>query len=259
MKPGDIMAIHRVKKERDYTVLDNEMLRNPNLSLKAKGLLAFVLSRPDDWVFTIRGLAHFCRDGPDSVRSAVQELEKAGYIVRRRKRENGKYREMKYDVYEKPVQDFPVQENRGMGNPLQEKGSQPNTDIPNIELLSTDHTNNPSTNPGEIERSIREQIEYEIMYQRYDRRQLDDLVSIMAEVMLCTGDTITVSRDKVYPSAYVQDVLCRVGPMHIEQIMEYLVGNQPEIRNIRGYLLTTLINAANTLDMDCQYGAGYNL
>lgn len=253
------MAIHHTKKERDYTVLDNAMLRNPNLSLKAKGLMSYMLSRPPDWVFSVRGLAMSSKDGPDSVRAALLELEKAGYVKRERKREKGKYKEVEYEIYEKPIQEIPPQVESKQDNPLQEKGSLPNTDIPNIELLSTDHTNNPSTNPGEIERLIREQIEYEIMCQRYDRRQLENLVSVMTEVMLCTGDTITVSRDKAYPAEYVQNCIRRVGPLHIEQIMEYLITNSPEIRNIRGYLLTALVNAANTLDMDCQYGVEYNL
>lgn len=258
MKPGDIMAIHHTKKERDYTVFDNEMLRNPNLSLKAKGLLAYMLSRPPDWAFSVRGLSASGKDGPDSVRAALQELEDAGYVKRERKREKGKYKKVEYEIYEKPIQEIPAQmkpkkEKSLKGNALVPNTDEVNTDIPNID------ENNQSINHGQMERSVREQIEYEIMCQRYDRRQMDNMVSVMAEVMLCTGDTIAVSRDKVYPAAYVQDVLRRVGPMHIEQIMEYLVGNQPEIHNIRGYLLTALINVANTLDMDCQYGTGYNL
>ena len=97
------------------------------------------------------------------------------------------------------------------------------------------------------------------MCQRYDQRQLDDLVSVMAEVMLYTGDTITISRDKAYPTQYTQEILRRIGPLHIEPIMEYLIENRPKIRNIRGYLLVALINAANTLDMGCEYGEGYTL
>lgn len=253
------MAIHRIKKERDFVILDNAMLREPNLSLKAKGLLAFILSRPDDWVFTIRGLAHFCRDGPDSVRSAVQELENAGYIVRQRRREKGKYQEMGYDIYEKPVQVLPSQVKPEREKPLEEKGAIPNIDPLSIELLNNDYTNYPSTDPREMERLIRKQIEYDIMSQRYDRGQLDNLVSVMTEVMICTTETIHVSRDKAYPAEYMQNCIGKVGPLHIEQIMEYLIVNRPEIRNIRGYVLAALINAANTLDMDCQYGVEYSL
>ena len=252
------MAIHHTKKERDYTVLDNEMLRNPNLSLKAKGLLAYMLSRPPDWTFSVRGLAISSKDGPDSVRAALQELEKAGYIVRQRKRENGKYREMEYEIYEKPVQVLPAQVEPEKERPLKENAPLSNTDPANTDISNIDG-NNQSINHGQMERLIRDQIEYEIMSQRYDPRHLDNLVSVMTEVMLCTTGAIHISRDKAYPAEYVQNCIRRVGPLHIEQIMEYLITNSPEIRNIRGYLLTALINAANTLDMDCQYGVEYNL
>lgn len=252
------MAIHHAKKERDYTVIDNAMLRNPNLSLKAKGLMSYMLSRPDDWVFTIRGLAHFCRDGPDSVRSAVQELEKAGYIVRQRKREKGKYQEMEYDIYEKPAQVLSAQVEPEKERPLKENAPLSNTDPANTDTLINDD-NNQSINHGQMERLIRTQIEYDIMSHRYDRRQLDNLVSVMTEVMMCTSDIIHISREKTYPAEYARACIAQIGPLHIEQIMEYLVEHHPEIRNIRGYLLTALINAANTLDMDCQYGAEYSL
>ena len=252
------MAIHHTRKERDYTVLDNEMLRNPNLSLKAKGLMSYMLSRPPNWVFTVQGLSVSCKDGPDSVRSAVQELEKAGYVVRKRKREKGKYKEVEYEIYEKPIQEIPAQVEPQKAKPSKKKEPIPNIDEVNTDIPNIDG-NNQSINHGQMERSVQNQIEYEIMSHRYDKRQLDNLVSVMVEVMLCTADTICVSRGKTYPAEYVCSCVGRIGPMHIEQIMEYLIANQPEIRNIRGYLLTALINAANTLDIDCQYGSEYSL
>ena len=253
-KPGDIMAINRIKKERDFVILDIAMLRNPKLSLKAKGLLAFILSRPDDWVFTIRGLAHFCRDGPDSVRSAVKELEKEGYIVRRRKRKKGKYQEMEYDIYEKPMQDFTAQVSPKKESTIEEKASIPNMELPSIDVPIIDSTHYPSINQQETERLIRKQIEYEIMCQRYDYRQLDNLVSLMVEVLQCKSAVISVSRDKEYPVEYVRACIRKIGPMHIEQIMETLLTNRPEIRNVRGYLLSMLINTANTLEICAWYG-----
>lgn len=253
------MSIHRITKEKDFVVLDNTMLKDANLSLKAKGLLAFILSRPDDWVFSIRGLAHFSKDGPDSVRSAVRELEKAGYIVRKRKRDRGKYREMEYDIYERPILEKPAQVKPKKEKPLRKKTPIPNTDPPNNELPNIDDTNYPSINPQQIERWIREKTEYDIMCQRYDRRQVDDIVAVMAEAMQCEADTIRVSRNKVYSADYVRSCIRKIGPMHIEQIMESLITNQPEIRNIRGYLLAALINAANTMEIGSQYGEAYVL
>lgn len=96
------MSIHKSTHERDFLILDNAILRSPKLSLKAKGLLAFCLSLPEDWVFSIQGLAYYTKEGVDSVRATVKELEAAGYIQRRRKRTDGRYTGMEYEVFERP-------------------------------------------------------------------------------------------------------------------------------------------------------------
>lgn len=74
------MAVFRIEKTRDYTVMANHHLRNTALSLKAKGLLSLMLSLPEDWDYTTKGLARICRDGVDSICATVRELEDAGYI-----------------------------------------------------------------------------------------------------------------------------------------------------------------------------------
>lgn len=75
------MAVFRIEKTRDYTVMANHHLRNTALSLKAKGLLSLMLSLPEDWDYTTKGLARICRDGVDSICATVRELEDAGYII----------------------------------------------------------------------------------------------------------------------------------------------------------------------------------
>ena len=76
------MAVFRIEKTRDYTVMANHHLRNTALSLKAKGLLSLMLSLPEDWDYTTKGLARICRDGVDSICATVRELEDAGYIIK---------------------------------------------------------------------------------------------------------------------------------------------------------------------------------
>ena len=68
------MAVFRIEKTRDYTVMANHHLRNTALSLKAKGLLSLMLSLPEDWDYTTKGLARICRDGVDSICATVREL-----------------------------------------------------------------------------------------------------------------------------------------------------------------------------------------
>ena len=97
------MAIYRVERTRDYTVMSNCHLKDTALSLKAKGLLSLILSLPDDWNYSTRGLASICKEGVELVGSTIKELEKAGYIVRRQLRgEDGKLGAVEYIIYEKP-------------------------------------------------------------------------------------------------------------------------------------------------------------
>ena len=79
------MAVFRVERSKDYTVMSNHHLRNKELTLKAKGLLSQMLSLPEDWDYTLKGLAAINRESIDAIRTAVLELEQAGYIQRRQK------------------------------------------------------------------------------------------------------------------------------------------------------------------------------
>ena len=85
------MAVFRVPKIENFTMMSNHHLRNKKLSLKAVGLMSKILSLPDEWDYSLKGLAKLNADGIDGVRSAVQELEDAGYIIRRQRRDkNGR-------------------------------------------------------------------------------------------------------------------------------------------------------------------------
>ena len=145
------MAVFRIEKTRDYTIMSNHHLKNKNLTLKAKGLMSLLLSLPDDWVHTLAGLAQISVEGVDAIRMAVHELEREGYVVRNRIRnEKGLLGEMEYVVYENPqtpvvaeapasasptleepmlenpIQDNPIQGNPTQGNPMLDHPTQGN-------------------------------------------------------------------------------------------------------------------------------------
>ena len=97
------MAVFRVERNKGYTVMSNHHLRNKELSLKAKGLLSQMLSLPEDWDYTLAGLSFINREKIDAIREAVKELERAGYIVRSRERdEKGRLRGADYVIFEQP-------------------------------------------------------------------------------------------------------------------------------------------------------------
>ena len=97
------MAVFRVEKTRDYTVMANHHLRNTELSLKAKGLLSLMLSLPENWDYTTKGLACICKDGIDSINGTIKELEEQGYVIRRRLRnDKGQLTTTEYTILEQP-------------------------------------------------------------------------------------------------------------------------------------------------------------
>ena len=120
------MAVFRIERTRDYTVMSNHHLRNHQLSLKAKGLLSMMLSLPDDWNYTTRGLAKICKEGVDAIGGALRELESAGYIVRHQLRDRqGRISDTEYVIYEQP-------------QPRQPETPQPDTAAPDTASLDTD-------------------------------------------------------------------------------------------------------------------------
>lgn len=121
------MAVFRVEKTKDYTVMANHHLRNTELSLKAKGLLSLMLSLPDNWDYTTKGLSCICKDGIDSINATIKELETSGYLIRRRIRnDKGQLTTTEYTIFEKPQKvdttDVPPKrENPTLDNPVLEK------------------------------------------------------------------------------------------------------------------------------------------
>ena len=112
------MSVFRVEKNTNYTVMSNHHLRDKSLSLKAKGLLSLMLSLPDDWDYTLRGLATLSSDGIDSVRTSIVALEKARYITRRQTfDEKGRFSGNEYHVYEFPMPESPSSDEPLSGNP----------------------------------------------------------------------------------------------------------------------------------------------
>ena len=141
------MAVFRVEKNRGYTVMSNHHLRNKDLSLKAKGLLSQMLSLPENWDYTLKGLSLINRESIDAIRTAVWELEKAGYITRQQNRDGkGKMADMVYTIYEQPQPrpEAAEEEQPGLENPVLEN---PTSDNPTSE-------NPVSGNPMQLNKDI---------------------------------------------------------------------------------------------------------
>ena len=281
----DEMAVFRVEKNRGYTVMSNHHLRNKDLSLKAKGLLSQMLSLPEDWDFTLKGLSLINREQIDAIRASVRELEQAGYIVRSRERDGqGRLRGADYLIYEQPqpAPDSPTLENPMLEKPTQEKPTQGkpmqlNKDRQIKDPLTTDGLNTdsipilsppsplgeeaaaPPERKGtgaksqsavEIYREIiMDNIEYSHLVQntRLDRELLDEIVDLLVETVCSARKTIRVAGDD-YPAELVKAKLMKLNSSHIEFVFDCINKNTTEIRNIKKYLLASLFNAPSTIN-----------
>ncbi len=280
------MAVFRIEKTRDYTVMANHHLRNTALSLKAKGLLSLMLSLPEDWDYTTKGLARICRDGVDSICATVRELEDAGYIIRERVRNrNGQLGSIEYTILEQPreippepekperenpVQANPVLDNPVLGKPEQENSAQLNTKKSSKEKSKKDSSSTQESNPipsspptpkdedrtgwgGMREREryrelILENIEYDILTQddRLDKDRLDELVELMVDTVCSRRETIRIAGDD-YPAEAVKSRFLKLNSSHIEYVLDRMRENTTYIRNIKKYLLAALYNAPLTI------------
>ena len=257
------MAVFRVQKTQNYTIMSNHHLRNKALSLKAKGLLSLMLSLPEDWDYTTRGLASICKEGVDSVCATVRELEAAGYIIRRRIRDkNGQMRGMEYTVLEEPQ---PPQPEPGQAapdcaqpkqakpkreKPVQDNPAQLNTKRQKKEI--TKNVSNPIRTADEREQYralIRENIEYDILSANNpgDTMRLDELVELMLDTVCSKRSSIRVAGDE-FPAEVVKSRFLKLEAQHIQYVLDSLKDNPPHIRNIKKYLLAALYNAPLTIE-----------
>ena len=137
------MSVIRVNKTQDYTVMSNYHLRDENLSLKAVGLMSWMLSLPDNWNFTTEGIVKCRKEGRDAIRGALKELEDAGYLVIEHGKDKGGKFTTSYTLYEQPKTTNtkgkarkPQRKNRN-GKTASENSTQINTNKPSTNNTST--------------------------------------------------------------------------------------------------------------------------
>jgi len=273
------MAVFRIERTRDYTVMSNHHLRNANLSLKAKGLLSMILSLPEEWNYTTRGLASICKEGVDAIGSALKELETAGYIVRRQLRgTNGRITDTEYVIYEQPQPDMsqpdtasPDTENPDMVKPDTEKPAELNIEKSNTQKSITDGLSSTDSIPfrgtaaarpperkgrdamsvTEIENYrelILENIEYDYLCREFAtyREDLDEIVELMVETVCARRKTTRIAGSD-FPHEVVRSRFLKLDSEHIRFVMDSLQKNTTEVRNMKQYLLTVLFNAPTTI------------
>ena len=275
------MAVFRIERTRDYTVMSNHHLRDKALSLKSKGLLSMMLSLPEDWNYTTRGLAKICKEGVDAIGGALRELEAAGYIVRHQLRDRqGRISDTEYVIYEQPQPKAPDTPQPDTASPDTENPylPDPDTEKPaelNIEKSKTQKSNTQGSSTDSIpfrataaarppERKgrdsmsmeemqdyrelILENIEYDHLCREFEtyREDLDEIVELIVETVCARRKTTRIAGAD-FPHEVVRSRFLKLDSSHIEFVMESLHNNTTEVRNMKQYLLTVLFNAPTTM------------
>ena len=278
------MAVFRIEKTRDYTVMSNHHLKDRTLTLKSKGLLSMMLSLPDEWNYTTRGLAAICREGVDSIGAALKELETHGYIRLQLPGMKRQITDTEYVIYEMPQCEPPsspgtplpgtakaiYKENPDMGveysririaeNPAQLNTNQTKTDLSSTEI-SNPIQSNPPTPAGarmgmdrmgarECYREvILDNIEYSYLVQdsHIDREQLDEIVDLIVDTVCSARKVIRIAGDD-YPAEVVKSRFMKLDSSHVQYVMDCMKNNTTYVRNIKKYLLAALYNAPTTIN-----------
>ncbi len=271
------MAVCRVEKNKNYTTMSNYHLRDPNLSNKARGLLSTMLSLPDNWDYTTRGLAKICKDGVDGITAQLKELEQYGYLIRHRIRDTGgRIVDMEYIIYERPHTASPDTEKPYMVKPdmalprpetpaqinIDKRSTdESNTDLSNIHSILSDEARPSVLAALETKRKeakyrdmdryreiIKENISYDYLLSDlpYDHDRLEEILELLVETVCSTKKYIRVAGSD-YPAEVVRSRLLKLDMEHIKFVFDCLKENTTKIRNIKQYLLTTLYNAPTTI------------
>ena len=251
------MAVFRIEKTRDYTVMSNHHLKDRTLTLKSKGLLSMMLSLPDEWNYTTRGLAAICREGVDSI---------GEYVI---------YEMPQCEPPSSPGTPLPgtakpYTENPDMGipdtaDPCTENPAQLNTNQTKTDLSSTELSNPIPSNPptpagarmgtdrmgarGCYREVILDNIEYSYLVQdsHIDREQLDEIVDLIVDTVCSARKVIRIAGDD-YPAEVVKSRFMKLDSSHVQYVMDCMKDNTTYVRNIKKYLLAALYNAPTTIN-----------
>ena len=270
------MAVFRVEKNHNYTVMSNYHLRDTALTLKAIGLLSKMLSLTDEWDYTTRGLAAICKEGVDAIGAALKELELHGYLVRRQLRDSrGRITDTEYTIYESPHPPLPDTASPDTENPYLDKPDTENPAELNIEkpITQKQNTHGASTDSipfretaaaqlperkgrdamsvSEIENYrelILENIEYDYLCREFStyREDLDEIVELMVETVCAKRKTTRIAGSD-FPHEVVRSRFLKLDSEHIRFVMDGMQKNTTEVRNMKQYLLAVLFNAPTTI------------
>lgn len=253
------MSVHRSDKSKGYyTPMSNHHLREIDLSLKAKGLLSLMLSLPDDWEYSAKGLAMLCQEGRDSVESGLKELEREGYLLRQRIRSpNGCFSNIQYEIYEEPL---PKDKRSAQPKPGKSEQDLSKEDVPvsmdraqlNIDKQITDKEKEEQNDAYLWRVRIENNIDYDTLVEKYGEEKIDHLVELMLEVIVSESPYCYIAKEML-PREIVRSRMLKINSDHIEYVLDELAHTTKKIGNAKAYVLAALFNSPVNMDNHDQF------
>ena len=191
------MSVIRIIKNENYTTMCNTHLRDKNLSLKAKGLLSMMLSLPDKWHYSVKGLESICKESKNTINSVLNELEDNNYLVRRRRYCNGKISEWEYIIFEN--NENHDEESLHLKNEDIENEDIENEDIENRDVYKiTKELNTKELNTNEYkEKNIKKESVNSVIAEYTESKELQDALHGFVEMRTKARKPLTVRAMKL--------------------------------------------------------------
>lgn len=251
----------RFKKhiESSFTTVHNTFLKDKKLSLKARGMLITMLSLPDTWNFSIKGLMSILPDGQKRVSSALKELENNKYLIRERVYENGKVIDWQYIISDEPlldVRNVNVDEEYVDILHVQSPDDYKYTNKSNTNKLNTNQSINLAERIDMMD-MIKNNISYDIICTDDIKGMLDELVEIITDCCLLSAP-IKIAGQEMFPEV-VKAQMLKLNSEHIVYVMGCMEQNKSKINNIRSYIITALYNAVSTMGLYYRAEVNYDL
>ena len=247
--------ITRAAHKKNYTVIANAVLTDSRLTLKARGLMGFMLSRAEKWEFSIEGLKVATGEGKVAIRSALAELEQYEYICKKEQNrdENGNYSRGSFDVFE-----IPLTENEMAEKPPSEKQATPNCIQINKEFSNYQETSNDisNINPSileDIERMsevVKENIKFKTLEEELSpsgKAQLAEIINIIADTIVNPKEQYIIC-GQVILGKCVQSQFTKLKYIHIKTSLEN-IRKANKITNMEAYIISTLYRSLQTAEL----------
>lgn len=274
------MTVYRAEKTKNYTVMSILHLRDKRLSLKAKGIMSIMLSNSDDWTYSEKGLAKGSKDNVDAVKTALQELEKTGYLVRRMVRDKkGRYKNAEYVIKEKPIYipeelkkwvdelpemcvdipigKKPITENPLTAKPITEKHVESNINVCNKRSKESSIYQS-KKKIEEVREQVKEAIAYDKLTDEYEAGDLDLIVKVMTETLLTSMPYININGEEC-DTGIIKEAMHKIGAEHIRYVLNNIEMVAPVVQNVDGYIRTCLYNAATAMPVYYKIKSNHDL